>query len=300
MNWRRLPASAYRKSARKLRVSLFWLGREPLTQSKSYLFKIGTAKISARVETVIKVIDAADLTAQTGAQMVERNQVAECVLRLNKSVPCDPAGQCEQSRRFVIVDGYGIAGGGIIREAMPDELADTRQRMQRRNTKWIQSLIADEDRAERYSQKTHAGADLGRADGPIERSSAKLWRRSCFADGRIVYYLGIGNIVHGLDADIEGQVNIGQEHIRRLAELANIMLNAGLLLIVSAAELSARDLDLIGELIGADRVKSVWFGPEKKTEAPYDLHLPETDDIEGGIREIKEMLYLNQILFRPW
>ena len=121
-----------------------------------------------------------------------------------------------------------------------------------------------------------------------------------FADGKIVYFLGIGNILYGLDADIEGREDIGQEHIRRLAELANIMLDAGLLLVVSAANLSQQDLGLIKALIGADNVKTVWFGSEVSTDIEYDLHLPESDDIDTGVEQIKELLYVNHVIFRPW
>ena len=53
----------------------------------------------------------------------------------------------------------------------------------------------------------------------------------------MVYFLGIGNVLYGVDADIERKPENRQEHIRRLGEVANLMLDAGIILIVTAAEL---------------------------------------------------------------
>ena len=283
----------------RLRVSLFWLGADAFLKNKSYLFKLGTAKVPARLEQIIKVIDASDLSSHNSASMVERNQVAECIIQLNKAIACDSAAELSQTSRFVIVDGFRIAGGGIIREALKDEHTEARERTLRRNTKWIESLIAPEDRAEKYSQRPTLVLITGERQVDRKRLGKAL-EAQLFAEGRVVYFLGIGNILHGLDADLEGLQNTGREHIRRLAELANLMLNAGLLLVVSAADLAQQDLELIGELVGEERVKSVWFGPEVTTDLVCDLHLNEPEDLEGGIQAIKEMLYAHQILFRPW
>ncbi len=52
--------------------------------------------------------------------------------------------------------------------------------------------------------------------------------------GKIVYFLGIGNVLYGIDADIKGKEDQRQEHIRRLSEVANILIDAGIILIITA------------------------------------------------------------------
>ena len=47
--------------------------------------------------------------------------MADCVIELSKPLAFDPIARLEATGRFVIVDQYEIAGGGIIREALPDE-----------------------------------------------------------------------------------------------------------------------------------------------------------------------------------
>jgi bifunctional enzyme CysN/CysC len=80
-----------------------------------------------------------------------------------------------------------------------------------------------------------------------------------FREGRAVYFLGIGSMLRGLDSDLEGAANLGHEHIRRVAELGNIMLDAGLMFIVSAANVVNGEISLIQDLVGSDRVKVVRF-----------------------------------------
>ena len=63
-----------------LRVSLFWLGREPLTMDKEYILKLGTDRVSIRLLDTIKVIDASNLHNDGMKKMAERNDVAECIL----------------------------------------------------------------------------------------------------------------------------------------------------------------------------------------------------------------------------
>ncbi|MCX8043967.1 MAG: GTP-binding protein, partial [Desulfobacterota bacterium] len=137
----------------RLRVNLFWLGREPLVGKKEYLFKLGTARVPARLEEIIRVIDASDLKTASKNQ-VERHDVAECVLRLNRAVAFDCAAEAEATSRFVLVDNYEIRGGGIVVEALEDRQSWLRSTVMLRNYKWEKSIIAPEKRAEKYNQKS--------------------------------------------------------------------------------------------------------------------------------------------------
>ena len=104
----------------RLKVSLFWLGRNPLTTRKEYVLKLGTAKVRFRVEQIHRVIDGADSSASDTASEVGRNEVAECTLVLNTPLAFDLIDECPPTGRFVIVDDFDISGGGIILEALPE------------------------------------------------------------------------------------------------------------------------------------------------------------------------------------
>ena len=84
---------------------------------------------------------------------VDRHEVAECILKLNRAIAFDLADEIAATSRFVIVDDFEIRGGGIVREALPDRQAEIRDQVLLRNYKWEPSIIQPERRAEKYSQK---------------------------------------------------------------------------------------------------------------------------------------------------
>ena len=137
----------------RLRVSLFWLGKEPMVKRKEYLLKLGTARVTCRVEEVLRVMDASTLDTAEQRNAIQRHDVAECVLRLDRAIACDLAEDVAATSRFVIVDDFEIRGGGIVREAMTDRQASVRDQVLLRNYKWEPSNIQPEHRAEKYNQK---------------------------------------------------------------------------------------------------------------------------------------------------
>ena len=282
----------------RIKVSLFWLGQEAMVKNKDYFLKVGTAKVRAQIEEITRVIDAGSLDANTELDEIPRNAVAECLLKLNSAIAFDEVDFSADTGRFVIVDDFRIMGGGIIREGLEDSESTAREGAIRRNQRWIHSLVSPRDRAVKYNQR--AVLLLITGDQKSDRKGlGKALEARLFEDGKLVYFLGIGSMVYGLDADIEGREDIGSEHIRRLAELANIMLDSGMMLIVSAAELSRDDLALVRALVGTDTIKSIWLG-DSVEGSNCDLHLPESDDFDSAINQIKDLLYSSNIIFRPW
>ncbi|MEZ4429848.1 MAG: GTP-binding protein [Nannocystaceae bacterium] len=99
-----------------LRVKLFWLGRKPMTRGRSYKLKLATAETAVSIAAIHRVLDASELGSSTGKDRVERHDVADLELHARKPVALDLAHEIEGTSRFVIVDGFDIAGGGIVSE----------------------------------------------------------------------------------------------------------------------------------------------------------------------------------------
>ena len=282
----------------RLRVSLFWLGKEPMVKRKEYLLKLGTARVSCRLEDIIRVMDASTLDATNQRLVIQRHDVAECVLKLDRAIACDLADDIAATSRFVIVDDYEIRGGGIVREALTDRQAAVRDRVLLRNYKWEPSIIQPEHRAEKYNQK--AALILVTGEQETERKGlAKALEGKLFEDGKVVYFLGIGSVLYGVDADIERKPENRLEHMRRLAEIANLMLDAGIILIVAAAELTQDDLEIIKTAVQPDWIETIWAGETITTDLSYDLHLPEGATTES-VDQLKAHLQDKGIIFRPW
>ena len=283
----------------RLRVSLFWLGQRSLEMRKEYALKMGSARIPMRVEAVDRVIDASTLAARPNATRVERHDVADCVLKIGKAVAFDLASDLPVTSRFVIVDEYDIRGGGIVREALPDQQGWVREKVLVRNSKWERGSIPAERRAERYNQRAMLLLITG--DKETERKVlAKELEGRLFAQGKVVYFLGIGSVLYGVDADLGRQRENRLEHMRRLAEVANIMLDAGMILIVTAAELTSEDLDVICTAVEPERIETIWVGDRMTTDLECNLYVSDAEGSSESLDRIETRLKDLGVVFRPW
>jgi len=283
----------------RVKVNLFWLGRDPMVMKKDYIFKLGTYRISARLEEITRIIDASDLSTTNAKTQIERHDVAECILKLNKAAAFDLASDIAGTSRFVIVDNYEIRGGGIIAESMEDKQAWLRNTVRLRNYKWEKSIIAPEKRAEKYNQKS----TLILITGPKnvgKKAIAKRLEDRLFEDGKIVYFLGIGNVLYGIDADIKGKEDKRQEHMRRLSEVVNILIDAGIILIVTAIDLNQEDLEIVKTIVNTDKIETIWIGENVTTDIAYDFRIHEPKNIEESVEEVKSLLQDKGIIFNPW
>ena len=282
----------------RLKASLFWLGREPMVPKKEYILKVGTARVPVRVEAIHRVLDASSLDTDEAKVRVERHEVAEITLKLNRAVAFDLATELAITSRFVIVDDFEIRGGGIVREALSDTMSQVRDRVLLRNYKWEPGHIAAERRAERYRQRPTLLLITGN-DSEARKALAKEVEQKLFELGNIVYFLGMGNVLYGVDADLKRGVDNRKEHIRRMAEVANLMLDAGVILMVTAGDLTREDMDLIGTAVEHERIETVWAGDEVTTDLAPDLIVPDPDSPEAAER-VKGLLQDKGIIFRPW
>jgi bifunctional enzyme CysN/CysC len=294
------------KVTSRIKVNLFWLGKGAALKGKSYLIKIGTAKIKTQIEEICRVINASNL--QTNIKdRIDRHDVAECILKLEKTIACDRTAENIQTSRFVMVDDYEITGGGIILETLADEQSRIRDNLFIRNHKWETSRITNEERAERYNQRASLIIITGQRDVG-KKPIAKSLERLLFDSGKLVYFLGIGNILYGVDADIKSkqedripgnEIADNREHLRRMAEVANLMLDSGMILIVTAIELTKRDLEVIRATVNPKHIVAIWVGKSVTTDIEQDFYLPEFTSEEQAAVKIKTYLQEKGIIFKP-
>ncbi len=292
-----LAGQARPQVAARLVASVFWLGAQPLERERSYTLKLGTAAVPVRLQQVVRRMDAATLREEDGAESVPAGMVAECVLQVRRPLAFDLVDSHPATARFVLVDGHRIAGGGIVRRVLEDPLTPTWEQKFARNQKWIPSRVSAVERAERYSQKATLVLVTGRPSAD-RKGLAQALEARLFADGRLVYFLGIGSLLRGLDSDLADREGMGQEHVRRLAEVSNILLQAGLIVIVSAAGLEGRDLDLFGVLVGAENILTVLVGEPYDSGLDFDLQLSGEGESLAAVERIKQLLADRQVVFR--
>lgn len=133
-----LDEAAPRVSAR-IRANIFWMGREALQLNKQYTLKLGTAKVGVELEAINRVMDSADFECVL-KDCVDKYDVAECILRTNRTIAFDTVDKFIDTARFVMIDDYEISGGGIILEALDEKGGKSGQQFVVRGKKCAQML----------------------------------------------------------------------------------------------------------------------------------------------------------------
>jgi bifunctional enzyme CysN/CysC len=285
----------------RIKAGLFWLGKKPMQPGKEYFLKIGSDKVRAGLELILRVINADSLEWTDVKRAIERHDVAECVLSLSRPIAFDTSGENPLTSRFVIIDEYEISGGGVIHEELEDSRSRLRENVFLRNYKWVTSGIPVERRAEQYNQRSALILITGKKDTG-KKTIARALEKNLFASGKIVYFMGIGNVLYGVDADIKGSddpVDEKLEHIRRLAEIAHLMMEAGIILIVTAIELRQSDLEMMKTIVNPDKIVTIWVGGTGETDPAIDMHIEQTENVDEVVGIIKENLQGRRIIFTP-
>ena len=109
----------------RIRASVFWLGKSPLTIGKKYKLKVATSEVEAEVENIIRVVDTSTLQNDESARKLKINDIGEVIFKLKKKLSFDNFGEFQATGRFVIVDGYDVSGGGIILSAEESFISGT-------------------------------------------------------------------------------------------------------------------------------------------------------------------------------
>lgn len=213
-------------TGRRIKTVLFWLGKQPVSENNKYLFKIGGAKTSVKVERIIRVLDAA-----TGDFIVkdhiERHEIAECILALDKDIAFDTANEFAAAGRFAIVDEYNISGGGMILKALTAQEDSLPKNLYSTSGK-----VSYEERCRILGQK---GAVLWFTglSGAGKSTIAIELERELMDRGRLAYRLDGDNIRDGLNSDLGFSIEDRDENIRRVSEAARLFKDSGMITLVA-------------------------------------------------------------------
>jgi bifunctional enzyme CysN/CysC len=212
------------------RGRLFWLGRKPLATGNRYTLKLGTSETDVIVQSIERVIDTGDLSSGP-AEQVERNAVAEVVLRTRGLLALDEHRTNPATGRFVLVEDFVPVGGGIISmEGYPDQ----RESVTRRATN-ITAVGHTLSREARVLRNGHKGGVLWFTglSGSGKSTLALALEARLFAKGYHIYVLDGDNVRNGLNANLGFSPEDRAENIRRVGEVAGLFADAGFLVISS-------------------------------------------------------------------
>jgi bifunctional enzyme CysN/CysC len=213
----------------RFRARLFWMGKRNLMVGQPYKLKLATQELDVEVVSVDRIIDASTLEAASGDRgYIAKNDVAEVTLQTRGALVLDNQDRNPFMGRFVIVDDRNVAGGGIVYGGV---YAD-RTKVKSANIYWSEGNVLPKNRVLRNG---HRGGVvwLTGLSGSGKSTIARALERELFNSGRQVYVLDGDNLRHGLNSNLGFSPEDRVENIRRVAEVAKIMSEAGLVVVTA-------------------------------------------------------------------
>jgi len=241
-----LVAASERPSvADQFEATIIWMSEQPMLPGRSYLFKTTTQTVGATVAPLKYKVNVNTLE-HTAAKRLELNDIGVCGLELAKPIVFEPYRENRELGGFILIDRLTNAtvGAGLLHFSL----------RRAHNVHW-QAL--DVDKRIRASQKDQKPCVLWFTglSGAGKSTIANLLERRLLALGRHTYLLDGDNVRHGLNKDLGFTEADRVENIRRVAEVARLMADAGLIVLVSfispfrAERRMARGLLPAGEFI---------------------------------------------------
>ncbi|MBV6422272.1 MAG: Bifunctional enzyme CysN/CysC [Steroidobacteraceae bacterium] len=231
--------------ADQFEATVIWMHDEPLLQGRSYLMKIGTRTVSATIAPLKYKINVNTLE-HTAAERLELNDIGVCEVTLDRAVPFEPYAEDPTLGGFILIDRFtnNTLGAGLLHFAL--------RRSQ--NVHWQALDVNQQVRAQLKGQKACVLWLTG-LSGAGKSTIANRVEKRLLSLGRHTYLLDGDNVRHGLNKDLGFTAQDRVENIRRVAEVAKLMVDAGLIVLVSfispyrAERRMARELFAAGEFL---------------------------------------------------
>ena len=255
--------------ADQFEATVVWLHEAPLLQGRSYWLKLGTQLATATVAPVKHRVDVNTLEP-LAAERLEMNDIGVCELALDRDLVFAPYAEDRALGGFVLIDRVTNAtvGAGLIHFAL-------------RRAANLHRQLLDVDKGVRARQKAQRPRVVWFTglSGAGKSTIANLLERQLVAQGRHTYLLDGDNVRLGLNRDLGFSAQDRVANVRRIAEVAKLMVDAGLIVLVSAISpfraerRSARELFEPGEFV------------EVFVDAP--LEVVEQRDVKGLYRKAR-------------
>ncbi len=279
----------------RFRANVFWMGKAPLIKNKRYKLKLATLRAPVRLVEIVSVLDASELTAEHGKQEVERHEVADCIFETTKPIVFDLSREIEGTGRFVLVDNYEIAGGGIITENASASFSVLQEHVRQREASWEHSPITASVRSARYGHRSKFVVVTGASEA-ANKAVAQALEQRLFQQSSLAYYLGMTNIERGLDSDVLDPFEHREERIRRLGELARILTDSGQIFITTITDVDVYDIDLLATLNAPNEVLVVTVGPSEYEGVRSQVHVPEGEPVDSAVDRVFACLKQQEII----
>jgi bifunctional enzyme CysN/CysC len=209
--------------ADQFQATVVWMSDEPMLPGRNYLLSVGARTVTASVMPLKYKINVNTLEHVPGTSL-ELNEIGVVDLELNRPIAFDPYARNRDTGGFILIDrlSNNTVGAGMIGFAL--RRAD--------NIHWQAVAV---DKGARRGLNGHGSAVIWFTglSGAGKSTVANLVEKRLHAMGKRTYLLDGDNVRHGLNKDLGFKPTDRVENIRRVAEVAKLMVDAGMIVLTA-------------------------------------------------------------------
>ncbi|HSR36803.1 MAG TPA: adenylyl-sulfate kinase, partial [Desulfurivibrionaceae bacterium] len=241
-----VPPQALPAQARYLEAHLVWLHEETLETGRSYLFKAGASVIPARISAVAHKVNVNTLEQQQG-ESLGLNEIGACRLELDRAVAFDAYRKNRGTGSFILIDRLSNAtvAAGMFVAPLPDEEREQRTTILERQEK---GRSHDEQPAIIW------------IDGPVGSEPLTAAREAATElrnKGERTFLLDAGELRNGLNRDLGEDAEAEAEAARRMAEVAGLLADAGLTVLVAAHQQISGNMEEVRSILSSHVLQEI-------------------------------------------
>jgi len=226
--------------ADQFEATIVWMADEPMFPGRPYLFKLGARTVNATV-TDLKYKVNVNTMERLAAKTLDLNEIGVSNIALDRPVAFDPYTTNRTTGGFILIDRVtnGTVGAGMLHFAL-------------RRAHNIHMQAVDVNKSSRADLKGQRPCVLWFTglSGAGKSTIANLVEKKLFAMGRHTYLLDGDNVRHGLNKNLGFTEGDRVENIRRAAEVAKLMVDAGLIVLTAFISPFAADRMMARSLFG--------------------------------------------------
>jgi bifunctional enzyme CysN/CysC len=226
--------------ADQFETTIVWFDEEPMLPGRAYLLKLGAHTVSAQIAEPKYKVNVNTLE-QLATKQLELNEIAVCNLSTDVAIAFEAYADSKDLGGFILIDRLSnrTVGAGMLHFAL--------RRSQ--NVHW---QVLDIDKAARAAAKGQRPAVVWFTglSGSGKSTIANLLEKRLHTEGQHTYILDGDNVRHGLSKDLGFTDADRVENIRRVTEVAKLMADAGLIVLVSFISPFRAERRMARELLG--------------------------------------------------
>ena len=248
------------ESADQFNINMIWMSEENCFPGRSYIAKIHNNSSTIKILDIKKIYNVNTLEHSPGKQL-DLNDVAEVTVSLNKNVPFMSYQENKNMGSMIIIDPISnqTIGVGMINFAL-----------RRAQNIHLQSLSITKELREKVNGHKGQVLWLTGLSSSGKSTIANALEKQLYAEGKKTYVLDGDNIRHGLNKDLGFTDKDRVENIRRVAEVAKLMCDAGLIVITAFISPFRTEREMARSLFQSDEFKEIFISTPLKIAEQRD------------------------------